>query len=113
MSVMGIVHVACSFRTSGVWQNCDIVWWWGFGCRTQRLCASLSAATEKITVCSILRSLISTYVSVGLPPVQYLRVKGFQFYAYFTCSLYSVCSNGFELRRGNASKAIFHSLEME
>lgn len=79
----------------------------GFGCWTQRLRASMSAATEKITVCSILRSSISAYVSVGLPPGQGLRAKGFQFHAYFYMLfiLDSVCSNGFELRRGNASKA--------
>lgn len=107
MSVMGIVHVAYSFGTSGIWQICDIVWWWGFGCWTQRLRASMSAATEKITVCSILRSSISVYVSVRLPPAQGLRAKGFQSNAYFYMLfiLDSVCSNGFELRRGNASKA--------
>ena len=55
----------------------------------------------------ILLSLISAYVSVGLPPVQGLRAKGFQFHAYFYMLfiLDSVRSNGFELRRGNASKA--------
>lgn len=107
MSVIGIVHVACSFGTSGVWQICDIVWWWGFGCWTQRLRASMSAATEKITVCSILRSSISAYVSVGLPPDQGSRAKGFQFHAYFYMPfiLDSVRCNGFELRSGNASKA--------
>ena len=53
-----------------------------------------------------LRSLISVYVSVGLPPGQGLRAKDFQFraYIYMLFILDTVRSNGFELRRGNANK---------